>query len=365
MRLVSICDANWQGDQHKPACQVQFAVNRKRKPVEKDGNLLNSSAEKKGLYQLLECIAPEHYQSFVGSFTLHKTDSIGQFVQKLPRQDFHWSIAVIAQACNDFYRSQFLTEIAKMKERNYLDTSWLSSIEQLFIERLLKRLNDGDAFLLRVGKHSGGEALTLNGVRSIRINNQGKKPDTWEKHPKTWWLAADDIGNQNNLLPFGWVLVEIDPQSPDTQLQNWLEQGNQTLTDWMQQQTNKQQALKQKAELRQRQEQERQHQEQQQAEELRQREAAEQQRLSQLSPIDRDIEQTLKDNKDPNKKPYLVLLEAIKANRWQEDDRLQVLQKIQSMMQESGDWRPTTQKKDPAKDKEHQRTLEVQKLMAS
>jgi hypothetical protein len=30
-------------------------------------------------------------------------------------------------------------------------------------------------------------------------------------------------------------------------------------------------------------------------------------------------------------------------------------------MQQVGDWKPTTQKKDPSKDKEHQRTLEVLK----
>ena len=42
----------------KPACQVQFAVNRKRKPVIKDGKLVQSQAEASNLYQLLECVAP-------------------------------------------------------------------------------------------------------------------------------------------------------------------------------------------------------------------------------------------------------------------------------------------------------------------
>ena len=124
-------------------------------------------------------------------------------------------------------------------------------MEQLLDNGLSKRLHDGDAFLLRVGRHSGAEALTLNGVRSIKImQGRGEKPK-WEKQPKTWWLAADDVSNKQGLLPFGWLLVEIDPKAPDSQLQQWLENGNSDLTAWMQQQLNKQNALKQQAELRQ------------------------------------------------------------------------------------------------------------------
>lgn len=86
-------------------------------------------------------------------------------------------------------------------------------------------------------------------------------------------------------------------------------------------------------------------------------------RLADLPAVERDMAQLLKDNKDPNKRPYLVLLEVVKSERWQDNDRQQVLQRIQQLMQEHGDWRPATQKKDPSKDKEHQRTLDVQKLM--
>jgi len=97
--------------------------------------------------------------------------------------------------------------------------------------------------------------------------------------------------------------------------------------------------------------------------EAQQREEAK--KLAELPAVEREMTELLKDNKDPNKKPYLVLLEGVKSGRWQDSDRQQVLQRIQQLMQEMGDWRPTTQKKDPGKDKEHQRTLEVQKLMAN
>ena len=177
MRLVSIADGGWQGHADKPACQVQFAVNRKRKPVFKDGKLVQSQAEASNLYQLLECVSPSHYQSFTGSLTLLNTQSVGQNNPKLPKQQLHWTFKEIAKACNDFYVGQFWQEFNAIKERDYLKTDWLNQMEHLLDNGLSKRLHDGDAFLLRVGRHIGAEALTLNGVRSIKImQGRGEKP---------------------------------------------------------------------------------------------------------------------------------------------------------------------------------------------
>lgn len=284
MRLVSIGDATWQGRPDKPACQVRFAVNRKRKPVMKNGQLVKSQAETRELYQLLECIAPDHYRSFHGSLTLLDTRTIMQDGRKLPPQPFHWTAKQIAEACNAFYMGLFWRELNAMKERHYLKTDWLNQLEQLMENGLLKRLNQGEAFLLRIGRHSGAEALTLDGVRSIRImQGRGEKPK-WEKEPKTWWLAADDIADNKALLPFGWVLVEIDPKSHDTQLQNWLEKSQGDLTEWTQRQLDKQNRLKQQAELRLRKEQEQKEAERQQAEALRLKQEEDDRRRASMTP---------------------------------------------------------------------------------
>jgi CRISPR-associated protein Csm5 len=282
MRLISVGDAAWQGNPDKPACQVQFAVNRKRKPVMKNGRLVQSQAEASNLYQLLECVMPNHYQGFVGGLTLHNTRSIAQDNRKLPQQRFHWPVKAIAEACNAFYMGLFWQEMNAMKERRYLKTDWLNQIEQLMENGLLKRLNDGEAFLLRVGRHSGAEALTLDGIRSIMIKGKGGEKN-WEKQPRTWWLAADDIADKQALLPFGWLLVEIDPKTPDSRLKQWLENSGSDLTAWMQQQLNKQNQLKQQAELRLRKEQEKRQAEQQLAEEMRVKQEAEQQRLASMT----------------------------------------------------------------------------------
>lgn len=357
MRLISVGDAGWQGKADKPACQVQFAVNRKRKPVIKNGKLLQSQAEVSNLYQLLECVAPHHYQGFTGSLTLLDTQSVVQDNRKLPKSHLHWTAQDIAKACNDFYMGLFWREINGMKERDYLQVDWLRQIEQLMDKGLTQRLHNGEAFLLRVGRHSGAEALTLNGVRNIRImQGRGEKPK-WENQPKTWWLAADDIGNRTNLLPFGWLLVEIDPKTPDSRLQNWLEQGNQDLVDWLQRQSAKQNALKQQAELRQQQEEARKQAEQQRAEEMRLQQEAEQQRLATLSPMDREVEEFLKPIQPQEHDTRL--LQALESGRWQGEDAKRVAQKIKELMVDTGKWLPDFEGTNKQKVKLKQRSLKV------
>lgn len=357
MRLISLGDAGWQGKADKPACQVQFAVNRKRKPVIKNGKWLQSQAEASNLYQLLECVAPCHYQGFTGSLTLLDTQSVAQGNRKLPRPHLHWTAQDIAKACNDFYMGLFWKELNGMKERDYLQADWLRQIEQLMDKGLTQRLHNGEAFLLRVGRHSGAEALTLNGVRNIRImQGRGEKPK-WENQPKTWWLAADDISNRTNLLPFGWLLVEIDPKTPDSQLQNWLEQGNQDLIDWLQRQSAKQNALKQQAELRQQQEEAKKLAEQQRAEEIRLQQEAEQQRLAALSPIDREVEEFLKPFQQQEHDTRL--LQALESGRWQGEDAKRIAQKIKELMVDAGKWLPDFEGTNKQKVKLKQRSLKV------
>ena len=371
-RLISIADASWQGSDDKPACEIKFAVNRKRKPVFKDGQLLKSQAESNNLYQLLECVVPYHYQSFTGSVTLLNTQSINSGNPKLPKQDYHWTIKEIAKACNEFYVKLFWQEFYEIKDRGYLNTVWLEQLKDLMDNDLSKRLVTGDIFLLRVGRHSGAEALTLNGIRNIRIMQGKGQPAGWANKPKTWWLAADESTSKNEMLPFGWVLVEVNPEESDIQLQKWLETRHYKLNLWMQTQLAKQNNLKQVADERQvkllaakQKELEdviKAEEEFARIELMRQEEVS---RLAQLPQYLRDIAELLNTKKDPNKKDYLVLIDAVKSGQWEGNDKQLVLEDIQTRMQDLKEWRPNTNKKDPAKDKEYTRTIEVIKLMKS
>ncbi|GAB5046953.1 type III-A CRISPR-associated RAMP protein Csm5 [Thermodesulfovibrio sp. TK110] len=64
-------------------------------------------------------------------------------------------------------------------------------------------------FIIRIGKHSGAEAVTIENVRKIRI----RTAKGWEYSSKatTIWLASADKRptNLSQTIPFGWVMLEV------------------------------------------------------------------------------------------------------------------------------------------------------------
>ncbi len=358
-RLISISDAHWQGDQALPTTQIQIAVNRKREPVMKEGKLIQSQAERKNLYQLLECIPAIGEQVFQGSMQIQNVSQLRQDDKKLPKQGYQWDIKQIAEACNAFYYDLFQKELQQLKDRNYIQTIWLKKIEQLLAQGLFKRMDNGEVFLLRVGRHSGAEGVTLNEARrgSIKINQGPGKTSTWEDKPKTWWLAADDIAYKTNMLPFGWVLVEIDPKDKPSEPQ----QNNAELADWYQTQQQKQTALREKAKQKQaliyaKQQQEKLAEQQAQAKEL-----AEQQRIASLSPFDQELEAFLKAIQVQEHDTRL--LQALIDGKWQDEEARKIAEIIKTLMQQSNKWMPEFSGTNKKKIKLKERSLKVQSYL--
>ena len=69
--------------------------------------------------------------------------------------------------------------------------------------------NNTDETLIRCGRHSGAESVTVDGHRSIRI--MGKKGDRPKYSDKatTFWLTSDvkKADNNKSLKPFGWASI--------------------------------------------------------------------------------------------------------------------------------------------------------------
>ncbi|MBK1704367.1 RAMP superfamily CRISPR-associated protein [Halochromatium glycolicum] len=211
MRLVQIGDARDESPTETYATEVRYAVNRKREAVFKEGRELTAQAER--LRQVLECVPPLRPQAFTGLFGVQDVSAIAS--RKLPDPSLRWTFEDIAHACNRFYQPILKREIKELGNRGYVARDWSATILQLLLAKQ-PQMEDGRAFLLRVGRHSGAESVTLNGVRSIRIN-MGKDPETKRTRyqnmssAKTVWLAAGDIQQRTEMLPFGWVLVEAAP----------------------------------------------------------------------------------------------------------------------------------------------------------
>jgi len=64
-------------------------------------------------------------------------------------------------------------------------------------------------YLIRVGKHSGARAVTIDGLRDISIKESKYRTLQHQKEETTTWLFGEDKNSVQNLLPFGWLLCEI------------------------------------------------------------------------------------------------------------------------------------------------------------
>jgi CRISPR-associated protein Csm5 len=197
LRLLKIGDANYQHPNGLHGLEIRFAVNRKNwSSVEIP--TVSSMAEQQGLYQLLECLPANRSRSLLFDVTF------------LAGGKYPWTMAIITRVCNDFFKPQLEKELALMRELNYANSKWITDLENLLAGELGDALNNQQAFLLRIGQHSGAVSNTLDGVRhiSVKISDKPAKYEYRDK-PSTIWLAANHQKQKSNLLPFGWILIEV------------------------------------------------------------------------------------------------------------------------------------------------------------
>ena len=191
LRLLKIGDATYSHPDNLNAAEIRFAVNRKNKPAKQQ----QSMAESKGLNQLLECLPANRSRSLTFDMTF--------LVEQ--NSTYRWALSEICKACKEFFVPQLERELAMLQHMNYAKTDWARGLEKLLANELGDAFGNQQAFLLRIGQHGGAESNTLDGVRHIHIPQHKK----YLPKPTTIWLAADYKDQKDNLLPFGWVLVEI------------------------------------------------------------------------------------------------------------------------------------------------------------
>lgn len=346
LRLLQISDAKWNSDEQLATTQILVSVNRKKElKRDKQGNEIFGQAEKnENLCKLLESIPAWRYRVFSGQLNLQSTAGIKNS-GKTPNPELIFKIEQIAQFCSKHYLPILKAEMKVMRDRGFLDSEWDKNIQNL-LEKMTDKLLHGQAFLLRIGRHSGAESITLEGVRHIKImkGNPEYQPQT-----KTLWLAANAPKQRTNLLPFGWMLVEIhsneNPIIENTELADLCQKQIELSKLWAEKQAKqniefaaKRQAAKQR---RQQEDIERtQRQQKEQEAELTQlaQQQAEQQRLANLSPIEQELEAFLKPIQ--SQEHDTRLLQELEKGRWQAEDTKIVAQKVQALMEAAGKWMP-------------------------
>lgn len=218
LRLLKIADLMPTQD---PMRRVMFAVNRKKKQIIKDGQEL----QPKGIAARKECILHGQYRAFSADAVLPSLD---------PHRDSKTTPALelrpvdlkqIAKLSNTYNLIRLRRELSLLDGRGLVNPDWKNSVNELLAGAFGNKLEGGDAFLIRLGRYGGAESKTLSGegVAQIKIMGAKGQQPTFESTTKTVWLAAENETDQKHLFPFGWAIVEIDPQGDLPQLKAWCE----------------------------------------------------------------------------------------------------------------------------------------------
>lgn len=235
LRLLKVADLM---PTREPEREVLFAVNRKKREVlGRDGQPL----QPKGIAARKDCVLHGQYRLFVADVTLpallqHVGANDNKGKPATPQaQQLNAQGAVdmrkLARQSNQYHLQRLRRELAVLDGRGLVHPTWKNSINLLLLAQgtLGKKLATGDAFLVRIGRYGSADSKTLTGegVASIKIMGGKGQPPTFESTTKTVWLAAQTENDQKHLIPFGWAVVEIDPQGDCPELQAWCQQQAQ------------------------------------------------------------------------------------------------------------------------------------------
>lgn len=238
LRLLKVADLM---PTREPEREVLFAVNRKKREVTKDGQ----EVQPKGIAARKDCVLPGQYRLFAADVTLpallNQTGAQDRNNKSLTPQASQLNaqgavdLRRLAKQSNQYHLQRLRRELAVLDGRGLVNPNWKNSITLMLSNQssLGKKLEAGDAFLVRIGRYGSADSKTLTGegVASIKIM-EGKGPDgrqkfSFQSTTKTVWLAAQTEDDQKHLLPFGWAVVEIDPQDDCAELKAWCQQQNQ------------------------------------------------------------------------------------------------------------------------------------------
>lgn len=230
MRLIHLADTE-AVKSNATTGKIIFAVNRPRQErVNQHGSAgSGNSPRKPSLVTLLETVPESGLRAFGSRLTIQK---VRRIKEKTP--DRRWTMEDVAKACNRFYKPLLEKEMAMLRDRGYVSPDWYKRMGGLLTE-MEPELDANRVMLLRVGKHSGAEAVTLNGVRNIKIR-KGPKPPEYKPLPTTVWLGANTKDQSSEMTPFGWTLIEIDPpNTPPPFLENFADTGqhNDERRQWL------------------------------------------------------------------------------------------------------------------------------------
>ena len=186
-RLLKISDLKAVND---ISTKIVYAVNKKKKL---------SKFDAKGPFQILETI--QDGGIFEGMINIEKPERGSKISMPVTKE-------TILKSLDYFYKS-----ICK-DEDEVLSNIDASSMVLNTVGSRFKETTGVSTFLVRLGRHSGAESITIEGNRHIKIMQGRGSPHKFEDKATTTWLASDSPNPNHNrdLLPFGWAIISIGDQ---------------------------------------------------------------------------------------------------------------------------------------------------------
>jgi CRISPR-associated protein Csm5 len=204
-RLVDVADASGL----EVRSHICFAVDRRKESrTDRDGRPID-----KDLSVCCEVIRGGQFRAFRSEI---RFDLLPASV-KPENEKRIANFEALARACNKFYRERLSSELPVLKRLS--GETWVAQFSGM-IESLGPAFEEGRAMLLRVGRHSGAESVTLDRYRWIAIRGR-RGQSRWAREPTTIWLAAESQNASAGMLPFGWLLVERSDTAAPEQFVRW------------------------------------------------------------------------------------------------------------------------------------------------
>ncbi len=294
-RLVKVSDFMPVGD--VPA-KIFYVVNKKKRPSDKDA---------RGPYQILETILPGAF--FTGEITVDAPQTADAVSLPITLENLLQSIGL-------FYGNE--------KKREDLE------LRNIGVP-LLEAGGEKGRHIIRIGRHSGAESVTIEKYRDIKIM-LGKKGNAFQNHATTLWLASEfrNPSSNGSLSPFGWA--ELDHISPDMEDKFIAEEKSfKQKRLQMLHAAEKEAAEREKEQA----EQERlREEEQKRLEEKRLAEEEEKRRLATMSPVDRSIY----DLQQTDIPEHRVIEIYSTLDNLSQEDKVRLSRALKNYWEENGKW---------------------------
>lgn len=177
---------------------------RCRKAPENDGSFKRLMSKK------CVFVLPAQYRLFQGEIQIQ--DAISECIN--PSKCYQ-SIEAIFSDLNRFYLARFeeASRQALYQSCRIQKQPWIKECRQLLMN-LKSEMLSGRIALIRIGGNVGAENLTMRNGSARIVNRKTRKI---MQNASTAWTAS--VGQ--DIMPFGWALLEVNPDADNTPLKNW------------------------------------------------------------------------------------------------------------------------------------------------